>query len=426
MLDLHFAKLFFPLASCILFCFVSWVISEERSRVPYFKVIRCFLLLIVLAVCFIKIPSIVSALGVVNDGLQAVGKATTKAVALCFGGLASPPKESGLGFILAIQGFPVIIVISAISYLLMYLGVLPCVIRVLSSFFHHTLGIGGTLGMAAATNIFTGISETPLVMKAYLKKFSRNELFSLMVCGTAGTAGSVFIVYSIMLGSLVPNAVGNIITAAVLNIPCALALALIMVPPGEHEHLTEAKDVEFKNATSVLDAISAGIVDGAKVVAMIIIMIIGFVALIDIINMMLCCIPDSVSGALHIAKGEHLTLEKLLGWLVSPITYVLGVPWDEAQQAGGLIGTKVITNELVAFTKFAEVGMQMSEHSRLIVMYALCGFANFGSIGILIGIYEVLAPEKRGDVIKLGVRAVLAGTFSNCLCGSVVAALSSL
>lgn len=419
-----FFQLIYPISSCVLFCLVSWFISEKRRDIPYVMVARCFFFQVLLAVCFLKIPSVINALSVVNDGLQVINSATTKAVEVCFGKLAAPPEKLGLGFILATQGLPVIIVISALSYLLTYWKVLPFVIRILSFLFRSALGIGGTLGVGMATNIFTGVSETPLVMRAYLAKFSRNELFSLMVCGAAGTAGSVFIIYSQIVGpNLLPHVMNHIITAAVINIPSAVALSMIMVPPEKNARWSEAGDVDFSHGSSALDAISSGILDGAKVVAMVIIMIIGFVALIDVADRILLCIPVE---KIPFLDNSPITLQRIMGWVIAPVTYILGVPWEDAHLAGGLIGTKMITNELVAFTKFAVDSAQMLEASKLIVLYSLCGFANFGTIGILIGVYGILLPERRGEVVKLGTRAVVAGMFSNCLCGSLVAALMYL
>ena len=424
MSNIHLFRFLYPFISGLVFFFVAWILSEKRSDIKYSNIIRCIILQIVLAICLLKIPSVVDAFSSINSALQSVGTATTKAVAVCFGGLANPPQNSGLGFILATQGLPMIIVISAISYLLTYLKILPFIINIFSFFFHKALRIGGTLGIAVSANLFTGLSETPLVVKPYLSKFSRSELFSLMVCGTAGTAGSVLVIYSIIVGSLLPNVIGHIITAAIINIPLALALSMIIIPPKSGAHLTEANDMELSHTQSALDAISSGIVDGAKVVIMIIIMIIGFIALIDIVDQILGCIPKNILNLIPFNNGETISLQRILGILISPLMFLLGIPWEEAQLAGGLIGTKIITNELVAFTKFAEMGAQLSEHSRLIVLYALCGFANLGSIGIIIGIYSVVIPERRSEVIVLGSKAVLAGTFSNCMCASLIGALT--
>lgn len=403
----------YPLLSILAFSLFSFLISENRKKISFSNVVLCFFWQIVLAILLFKLSNATVAFEYINSGLQSVSRSTEKAMSFCFGGLSSPPKESGLGFILALQGFPILIVISALSSLLIYWRILPIIIKGFSIFFRKTMHIGGTLGIAVAANMFTGMSETPLVIRPYLNKLTRNELFCLMSCGTAGTAGSVMVLYSIILGDVVNNAISHVITAAILNIPAALAIARIMVPDLGKKY-TEGDDANFTVAKSSLDAIYTGIIDGGKVIITIIAMLIGFIALLDILNQILSCLP--------FIGDEPISMQRILGWIMSPVAMLIGIPMEEAQISGSLIGTKIIMNELVGFQHFVQNIALMSPKTQLIVMYALLGFANIGSIGVMIGVYGVLVPDRRNDVINLGARAVLSGTFANCITASIAGA----
>lgn len=405
----------YPILSLLVFVSICWLFSENRKHINFFSVGVCFFWQLIFAFLLCNVPSVSAVLMHVNDGLQSINQSTAKAVAFCFGDLANPQSKSGLGFILALQGLPILIVISALSSLLIYWRILPIIIKFLSKFFEKTIRVGGTLGISISANVFTGMSETPLIVKPYLAKFTHNELFTLMVCGAAGTAGSVMVIYSAILGDSIPNSISHIIAASVINIPAAVGLARILVPEKKGQRHTQGDDANFSAAKSTLDAIYTGIVDGAKVIVNIIIMIIGFVALIDILNTLLGLLPNF--------DGEPFSLQRILGWVVAPLSFLIGIPWAESSTAGAIIGTKIIMNELVGFKQFVQDAHMLSERTKMIVMYALCGFANIGSIGIMIGIYGSLIPDRREEVINLGVKAILAGTFSNCLTASIVGAL---
>ncbi|ALA24924.1 nucleoside:proton symporter [Piscirickettsia salmonis] len=397
----------------IVFYLFAWGLSENRKHVSLKLILLGLFWQFVFALILLKVPVITEIFQWVNQGVIAVTAATQQAVGFMFGGLASPSAESHLGFILALQALPVLIVISALSALLFHWRILPLIIRVFSWVFQKTMRIGGTLGIAAAANVFIGMNESPLVIRPYLKRLTHSELFSLMVCGMAGVAGTVMVLYASIVGPIIPNVIGHVIMAVLISVPAALTVSRVMVP--ETEVVSVGGQAEFAKAASTLDAISVGIMDGAKVLVTVVAMLIGFLALIYLLNMALALLPY--------VDGQALSLQRVLGWLMSPVAWLMGVPWQEAQVAGSLLGTKMILNEVVAYGEFVHVSSLLSEKVQLMMLYALCGFANLGSIGIMIGIYGALIPERRQEVTRLGVRAVIAGTLSTCMTGTIVGML---
>lgn len=396
----------------IVFYGFAFLCSNNRKFVSLKLIALGIFWQIIFALILLKIPSITLFFNKINDGLQAIMASTTKGVSFCFGGLASPPEKSGLGFILALQGFPVLIVISALSSILIYWRVLPTIIQVFSLFFRKIFGIGGTLGIAVSANMFTGMSETPLVIRPYLSRLNHSELFTLMVCGTAGIASSVIALYSSIISTIVPNALSHIISSILINIPAALTVARIMVPPTDQDHLTEGEDIGLITASSTLDAVYNGIMDGAKVIITIIAMIIGFISLVDIANQILALLPQ--------LEGEALSVQRILGWCMSPVALLIGIPWEEARVAGSVIGTKVVMNEVIGFQELVSSADLLSETTKIIMIYATCGFANLGSVGIMIGIYSTLVPERKQEVLRLGMRSILAGIIANSLSAVLV------
>lgn len=397
----------------IVFYLLAWGLSENRKHVSLKLILLGLFWQFVFALILLKVPVITEIFQWVNQGVIAVTAATQQAVGFMFGGLASPSAESHLGFILALQALPVLIVISALSALLFHWRILPLIIRVFSWVFQKTMRIGGTLGIAAAANVFIGMNESPLVIRPYLTRLTHSELFSLMVCGMAGVAGTVMVLYASIVGPIIPNVIGHVIMAVLISVPAALTVSRVMVP--ETEVVSVGGQAEFAKAASTLDAISVGIMDGAKVLVTVVAMLIGFLALIYLLNMALALLPY--------VDGQALSLQRVLGWLMSPVAWLMGVPWQEAQVAGSLLGTKMILNEVVAYGEFVHVSSLLSEKVQLMMLYALCGFANLGSVGIMIGIYGALIPERRQEVTRLGVRAVIAGTLSTCMTGTIVGML---
>ncbi|ODN42031.1 NupC/NupG family nucleoside CNT transporter [Piscirickettsia litoralis] len=397
----------------VVFYLLAWGLSENRKHASLKIVLLGVFWQFVFALILLKVPVITEIFQWINQGVVAITAATQKAMGFMFGGLATSPEGSHLGFILAFQALPVLIVISALSALLFHWRILPLIIRVFSWLFQKTLRIGGTLGIAAAANVFIGMNESPLVIRPYLKRLTHSELFSLMVCGMAGVAGTVMVLYASIVGPLIPNVIGHVITAVLISVPAALTVSRVMVP--ETETISVGGQAEFAKAASTLDAISVGIMDGAKVLVTVIAMLVGFLALIYLLNMALGLLPHF--------EGQALSMQRVLGWIMSPIAWLMGVPWHEAQAAGSLLGTKMILNEVVAYGELVRIGAELSPKVQLMMLYALCGFANLGSIGIMIGIYGSLVPERRQEVTRLGVKAVIAGTLSTCMTGTIVGML---
>jgi len=313
--------------------------------------------------------------------------------------------------VLAFKALPLILVVSALSSLLFYWRVLPFIVRAISRVLQRTMGIGGAVGLSAAADIFVGMIEAPLFIRPYLAKMSRGELFSVMTCGMATIAGTVMVLYASFLSRALPDAMGHILTASLVSTPGAILIAALMVP--DRGHTADDELVPPQPARSSIDAITRGTVAGVELLIHIVAMLIVFVALVHLVNLVL--------GALPAVGGEPVTLQRLLGMLMAPVVWLIGIPWSEAQAAGALMGTKTVLNEFIAYLDLAALAPgTLSPRSQVIMTYALCGFANFGSLGILIGGLNAMVPERRDDVVALGLRAILSGTLATLLTAAIV------
>jgi CNT family concentrative nucleoside transporter len=279
--------------------------------------------------------------------------------------------------------------------------VLPAVVRAMSWLLERTMGVGGVVGLATAANVFVGMVEAPLVVKPYLARVSRGELFAIMACGMASIAGTVLFLYASILRTVLPDAVAHLLVASIVSAPAALVVSFLMVPP-EGEATGGRLDLEYE-AEGAMDALTRGTLDGAQLLINIVAMLIVFVALVTLVNLIVA--PYTLQGA--------------LGWLLAPLAWLAGVPWSEAQAGGMLLGTKTVLNELVAYIDLAQA-KDLSERSRMQMTYALCGFANFGSLGIMIGGMSTMCPERRGEIVALGLKSIVAGTLATCLTAATV------
>jgi CNT family concentrative nucleoside transporter len=296
-----------------------------------------------------------------------------------------------------------VLVISALSALLFYWGVLPAFVRSISFVLERTMRIGGVVGLSTAANVFVGMVEAPLFVRPYLASVSRGELFAIMVGGMASIAGTVLFLYASILGPTQPDAVAHLLIASILSAPAALVVSFIMVPPER----TTGSDVPFESeATGSMDALTRGTLEGAQLLINIVAMLVVFVALVALINLLIA----------------PYTLQSALGWLLAPLAWLAGISWTDARAAGSLLGTKTIVNELVAYLDLAAM-TELSARSRLLLTYALCGFANFGSLAIMIGGLGTMSPERRKDVVDLGMKSIAAGTLATCLTAATVALL---
>jgi CNT family concentrative nucleoside transporter len=398
----------------------AWLISENRRAVSPRRVLMGLAVAFVLAVLFLKVPPIIRIFGSANHVIDAIYTASRSGTGFVFGyigGGALPfeLKYPGKEFVLAFTALPVVLLMSVLTTLLFYWGILPPVVKGFAFALNRTMGVGGAVGLSTAANIFVGHVEAPLFILHYLSKLSRSELFVVMTGGMAGIAGTVLVLYAQFLRDVIPDSAGHLVIASVLGAPIAVMIGQIMVP-DENDVRTSSLDVDEKVAESTMDAIAQGTTMGMTLLLNLIAMLIVFVALVSLVNIML--------GALPLVGGDPITLERILGLLMAPVCWLIGIPWSQAVTAGTLMGIKTVLNELIAYLQMSRLQADaLDPRSRLIMVYAMCGFANFGSVGIMIGGLTVMAPERRSDVISLGMKSIVSGTISTLLMGAIVGIL---
>ncbi len=401
---------------CFVFVFLAWCLSENRRTFPVRIVTVGMCIQFVLAGTLLKFPFFTRFFMLLNDAVAAVSEATLAGTSFVFGyiGGGHPPFEityPQASFILAFQALPLVLVISALSSLLFYWGVLPKVVKAFSWSLEKTLGIGGAEGLGVSADIFVGMVEAPLLIRPYVPKMTRSEIFAMMTCGMATIAGTVMVLYASILDKIVPNVMGHILIASIINAPAAIIMAKVMIP--ETSPLTSAQLTSPDEAVSSMDAVTRGTSQGLELFLNIIAMIIVLVALVHLINQVLGFFPP--------VHGAPVTLQQIFGWIMSPVVWLMGIPYNEAPVAGALMGTKTVLNEFIAYVQMSGLAPgTLSPRSLLIMTYALCGFANPGSLGIMIAGYCGMAPERRKDIVALGFRAIISGTLANCMTGALV------
>ena len=393
---------------------IAWVLSENRKAVRWRAIGAGIALQLVLALLLIKLPYAKDLFLLLNDFLSSIEKATQAGTTLVFGylgGGATPfaVTDANSNFILAFRALPIVLVMSALSALLFHWGLLQKLVRGISWLLERAMGVGGVVGLSTAANVFVGMVEAPLFVRPWLARVSRGELFAIMVGGMASIAGTVLFLYASILGKVLPDAVAHLLIASIVSAPAALVVAFLMVPP-EGEATGGQLDLKSE-ASGSMDALTQGTLGGAQLLINIVAMLIVFVALVTLVNLGLAWLPHG-GGAPH-------TLQSLLGWVLAPLAWLAGIPWSEAQPAGMLLGTKTVLNELVAYIDLAN-SSDLSERSRLLMTYALCGFANFGSLGIMIGGMSTMCPERRPEIVSLGMKSIVAGTLATCLTAATV------
>jgi CNT family concentrative nucleoside transporter len=399
----------------------AWAISENRGAVSIRRIGMGLAVTLVLAVLFLKVPPITAAFGSANHVIDALAAASRAGTAFVFGYIGGGPlpfelKSPGNEFVLAFNALPIVLLMSVLTTLLFYWGILPPVVKGFAFALNRTLGVGGAVGLSTAANIFVGHVEAPLFIRPYLVQLSRGELFVVMTGGMAGIAGTVLVLYAQFLRNAVPDAAGHLIIASVLGAPVAVMIGQIMVP-DERDTRTNSLDITEPVAESTIDAIARGATAGLALLLNMIAMLIVFVALVHLVNAML--------GLLPAFGGEPITLQRALGLIMAPVCWLIGIPWTQAPTAGALMGIKTVLNELIAYLEMAKLPVDaLDPRSRLIMLYAMCGFANFGSVGIMIGGLTVMAPERRSDVISLGMKSIVSGTLSTLLMGAIVGLLN--
>ncbi|MBV1883362.1 MAG: nucleoside:proton symporter [Pseudomonadales bacterium] len=412
--------------------FFAWLISENRRAVLWKTIAVGFLIQFILAVLLLKVEMVRDSFLLLNEFVLWLERGTAAGTAMVFGYLGGgdlPFKESfpGASFVLAFRALPLILVVSALTSVLFYWRVLPLIINVLSQLLQKSMKISGAVSVSTAANVFVGMVEAPLFIKPHLLTMTRSELFIVMSCGMATVAGTVMVLYASILAPYIPNVMGHILTASLISAPAAIIIALVMVPEGSPlTHLESDSDsnsdrappnvMSESTATSTMDAITQGTESGLKLLLNVIAMLIVLVALVSLLNQLLGFLPE--------LGGESLSLQRLLGVIMSPVMWLLGVPWAEAQIAGALMGTKTVLNEFVAYLELANLPAgTLSEKSRIILLYAMCGFANFGSLGIMIAGLTTMAPSRRTEIVELGGKAIVSGTLATCMTGAIAGLL---
>ena len=399
---------------------IAWGLGErghgsDPRHIPWRTVGTGLVLQAVLALVLLRFPPASRALLLLNRAALALQQATDQGTAFVFGylgGGALPFAETapGASFILAFKVLPLVLVISALSALLYHWGVLQAVTRGFAWVLQRSMGISGALALGAAVHIYVGMIEAPLLIRPYLSRMQRGELFAVMSCGMAGVAGTVMVVYATFLAPVIPDALSNILIASVISTPAALAVAALMVPFGPGEDGAEISVGE--RPTGAFDALVRGTRDGIGPLVGIVTVLLVTVALVALVNMGLGQLPGSV------------TLQGLFALLFRPVMWLIGVPWAESAQAAALMGTKTALNQFVAYLDLAKLPEgALGPQSRLIVTYSLCGFANFGSLGILVGGLGAMIPERRREITALGLRSIISGTIATCLSGAVAGLL---
>ena len=404
------------LAGLVVFVVLAWAIGENRRVVRWKTIMIGVVLQLVLALVLLKGPFVREAFLALNHAILALEEATRAGTAFVFGYLGGGPlpfAESypGASFVLAFQALPLVLLMSALSAVFFYWKVLPWVVRGFAWALQKSLGIGGTEGLGVAANIFVGMVEAPLFIRPYLERMTRSEIFTVMTCGMATIAGTVMVLYASILSPVIPDVMGHILTASIISAPAAITIAKVMVP--ETESLTSGRLTAPEPARSAMDALTKGALQGVNLLINIVAMLIVLVACVHLVNLVLHFFP---------ATGGHpLTLQRVLGWFMAPVVFLMGIPWSEAFTAGSLMGTKTVLNELLAYIDMSRLPAgRLSDRSLLIMTYAMCGFANPGSLGIMIGGLGTMAPTRRDEIVSLGWKAVVAGTLATCMTGAVV------
>ncbi len=409
-----------------IFAFIGIAIAlSEQRRLPGWRLLAGGLgLQFLFALLVFRLEFVQGALHGVNQGVQAVTAAVEAGTVLVFGYLGGEPAnvaypyavtDPGATYILAFRVLPLILFVTAFSAVLWHLRALPLLVRGFAFVLRRSLGVGGAVGLSAAANVFIGMVESPALIRPCLRSLTRSELFMVMTCGMATIAGSVLVLYSVVLQGVLDDALGHILTASVISAPAALLLALIMVPESG---AGSAGEISLEsNYQSIMDAITQGAGDGLRLMLNVAAMLIVLVALVTLADSLLSLLPE--------LAGQDISLERIFGWLFAPLAWLMGIPWSEAPLAGSLMGTKTVLNELLAYLALAELPAgALGERSTIILTYALCGFANFGSLGIMIGGLSGMCPERGGEIIGLAMKALVSGTLATCMTGAVAGMLA--
>jgi CNT family concentrative nucleoside transporter len=398
---------------------LCWLVSENRKRFPLVLAVCAIAIQLVLVFVLFRLPATRDALQGVNGAVEGLASSTQAGTNFVFGYLSgtTPPyteTNPGAGFLFAFRVMPVILVVCALSALLWHWGILKWLAKGLGFLFQKTLGLRGPPALATAATIFMGQIEGPIFIRAYLERLTRSELFMLIAVGMACVSGSTMVAYATILHDVLPNAAAHVLAASLISAPAGVLLARIMVP-GDPSEKSDDLDLaeEDKTYGSSIDAVMKGTTDGLQIALNVGATLIVFIALATMV--------DKILFALPMVGGEHLSIARVLGVVFAPLAWAMGIPWKEAGNAGGLLGVKLILTEFTAFIQLAKVGPELLDpRTRMIMTYALCGFANIGSVGMNVAGFSVLVPQRRQEVLGLVWKAMMAGFLATCLTGSLI------
>ena len=409
------------LSGIVVIVLISYLFSENRSHISWRFVLKGLFLQFSLTIILLKLSIFQSLFHQINNGILAIQDGTKAGTSLVFGYLGGGPlpfieSNEGMSFILGFQALPMMLVISALSAVLYYLRILPIVIGIFAWFLGRLLGISGPASFAVISTIFVGMVEAPLLIRPYLKELSRTELFIIMSSGMATISGTVLVIYAGFLSSVIPNSSEHLIVASIISAPAAIMLSMTAIPPTDptifKPRFSDAFYIKHTSHfyTSIMDAITQGTIQGLKLLVNVIAMLIVLVALVSILNSLLNTLPN--------VFDSPLSLQRMIGWVMAPFAWCLGIEAKDIQIAGKLLGTKLVLNEFIAYLELSKISiLELSEKSRILLTYLLCGFANFGSLGIVIGGLTSMIPERSQEVLSLGFRSLLVGTLATSLSG---------
>lgn len=413
-----------PLLAFLCFLLLAFALSDARHKIPWRVVWAGLLLGFALALVLSVFAPAKKLLLLASAAAHAVQTATDAGSSFVFGYLGGGEapfavQNSGARFILAFKALPMVLTISALAALFFHWGLLQRVAGGLAWLLQRGMGVSGPLALGAAVHIFVGMIEAPLLIRPYLAQMQRGELFALMSCGMAGVAGTVMVIYAGFLAPFIPDALGHILIASVIATPMALSIAAIMSPWRPTADAGPVSLTVDRAPAGAFDAIIKGVSDGVGPLVGIVSVLLTTIALVTLANLTLAQLPP--------VDGQAVSLQWIFAWPFRLVTWLVGVPWKETPVAASLMATKTVVNEFVAYRDMSALSADaLSAKSRLLLTYALCGFANFGSMGILVGGLSAMLPERRGEIARLGLRSILSGTIATCMSATVAGVLFDL
>ena len=408
----------------IILILLGAVFSRDFRKINPLYLFNAIALQFVLSFLLIKVPPITNAFNSLSKGVLALKEATDKGTGFVFGYLAEgAPKpfeviDPAFANIFIFSGLMLIIVVSALSAIFWHWRILPIIIKAIATLFKKPLNVGGPVGLSSTANIIFGQVEAPLLIRPYLSKMSKHELLVLMTVGMSTISGGVMVVFVTMLSDLYSvNLIGHFLTASIISVPAAIMYANIMLP-SDIKTEDESEIEQSKLYRGTMDALTSGTQDGLQITLNIAALLLVLITIVTLVN-------TGLEALLPQVAGESITLERIAGWIFAPIAWCMGIPSSEIQLAGSLLGVKFILNEFVAYINLSSIDPSaLSEKSRVIMLYALCGFANLSSVGILLSGIGTMIPDRKGDLISVSGKALIGATLASCFTGLVVGIIS--